>query len=241
MKKATLLALILVLGLLVSAIPVRAQEDACFDRGGLWNEETGKCEFQTGLHIAITYPLEFVDDEFADITLTEFLNASRRDFLTNYSDYGLEFNSFGNWELNITYTIYQYSEDIISIQFDIYEYSGGAHGLSYFETFTFDLANQSVLTLGDLFQEEFDPLVTIAPIVQADLEAQLGEMSDSQWIQDGTGSNINNYGNFVVTSDSLILLFPPYQVAAYAAGPQIVEIPLTDLQAILAPPFLQLD
>lgn len=241
MKKTALLVLIIVFSLLAGTAPVQAQEDACFDRGGLWNEETGKCEYQTGLNIEITYPLELVDHEFADTTLTEFLNAARRDFLTNFSDYGAEFSSFGDWEIIITYSIYQYSEDIVSVKFDIYEYSGGAHGNHYFETFTFDLVNQQVLNFEDLFQEEFDPLLTIAPIVQTDLEAKLSEMGDSQWIQDGTGSNINNYRNFVVTNDTLVLLFPPYQVAPYVAGSQVVEIPLADLQAILAPPFLQLD
>jgi Protein of unknown function (DUF3298) len=35
----------------------------------------------------------------------------------------------------------------------------------------------------------------------------------------------------------LIFYFPPYQVTAYAAGPQQVEIPFVALHTLLAPPF----
>jgi hypothetical protein len=41
----------------------------------------------------------------------------------------------------------------------------------------------------------------------------------------------------VITPDALTFFFPPYQVAAYAAGPQTVSIPLAQLGALLAPPF----
>ena len=240
MKNLGLVGLILVLGLMSLPTSILAQDDVCFERGGYWDTETGQCRYQAGLTISIDYPLEYVDHEFADITITEYLNAARRDFMTNFTEYGLGYSSVANWELNITYGEFRFSEDIVSIQFNIYEYSGGAHGNIYFETFTFDLANQKILNFDDLFQEEFDPLVTIAPIVQADLETQLGDMTDSQWIQDGTGSNPNNYRNFIITGESLIFLFPPYQVAAYVAGPQSVTIPLADLQSILVVPFLEL-
>ena len=240
MKKLGLWGLIIILALMMLPSSALAQDDICFERGGFWDAEAGQCRYQTGMDISIDYPLEYVGYEFADITLTEYLNAARRDFVANFNEYGLEISSVGHWALAITYEEFQFSEDIVSIKFTIYEYTGGAHGNVYFETFTFDLANQRILNFEDLFQEEFDPLVTIGPIVQADLEAQLGEMSDSQWIQDGTGSNPNNYRNFVLTADSLIFFFPPYQVAAYAAGPQLVEIPLADLQSVLVVPFLVL-
>lgn len=237
------LGLIVLLTLLVLITPTSAlaQDDACFERGGVWDSETAQCRYQTGMNITIDYPLAYVDHEFVDITLSEFINAARRDFVNSFIEYGLEYSAVVNWEMNIGYTEYQYSEDIVSIQFSIYDFTGGAHGNIRFETFTFDLANQQVLNFEDLFQDEFDPLVSIAPIVQTDLETQLGDMTDSQWITDGTGSNANNYRNFAITEDSLIFFFPPYQVAAYAAGPQSVEIPLADLQAILVLPFLNIE
>jgi hypothetical protein len=73
--------------------------------------------------------------------------------------------------------------------------------------------------------------------VQADLTAQMGEFADPQWILDGT-SSLEAYMNFVVTQDALVFFFPPYQVAAYAAGPQMVAIPLEQLSGVLTSPFL---
>jgi len=46
-----------------------------------------------------------------------------------------------------------------------------------------------------------------------------------------------NYQNWVLTPDALVFTFEQYQVAPYAAGPQTVTIPLSDVQDILAPEF----
>jgi hypothetical protein len=81
-----------------------------------------------------------------------------------------------------------------------------------------------------------NPWPTIAPIVQQSLESQLSAAinapltdEDKQWIQTGTGEDPQNYQVFVLDGDSLVFHFPPYQVAAYAAGPQSVAIPLSSL------------
>jgi len=66
---------------------------------------------------------------------------------------------------------------------------------------------------------------------------QVGDMSDADWIARGTAPVPENYENWVLTPDALVFTFEPYQVAAYAAGPQIVTIPLADLADILAPEF----
>jgi peptidoglycan-N-acetylglucosamine deacetylase len=142
--------------------------------------------------------------------------------------------SYAPWTLTMDYETTNHSDDVISIVYTISEYTGGAHPNSYFRTFTFNLTENELIEFDDLFIEGASPLETIAPLVQADLTEQMGEFADAEWIERGTGEDPLNYQNFALTEDELIFYFPPYQVAAYAAGTFEVRIPLSDLSGILA-------
>ncbi|MBI5959560.1 MAG: DUF3298 domain-containing protein, partial [Chloroflexi bacterium] len=143
----------------------------------------------------------------------------------------------GPLSLYIEYETFQFSPNVISLNFTISTYTGGAHPNSYFRSFMFDLTGQRVLALQDLFLPGIDALGVIAPIAQQSLIAQLGDAIDPAWLAQGAGPDPVNYQNVVITPDALVIYFSPYQVVAYAAGPQVVSIPLADLAAILAPPF----
>jgi hypothetical protein len=233
--------LVLVLILLVGVVPANAQdEDICLQQGGTWDPATGKCEVALSLTMNIDYPMEFVSYPFAKDALDQFVRDSRIAFLTPLTTPDFYYSP-GPLALDITYQTFQFSDTVTSVQFDVYEYTGGAHPNSYYRTFVFDLGQERVLTLNDLFVAGVNPLDTIFPIVQADLQAQLTTMevpADGAWIDDGTGTIPENYQNFVLTEDSLIFLFPPYQVAPYAVGPFTVTIPLANLSGILAPEFV---
>ncbi len=143
-----------------------------------------------------------------------------------------------NWKngFYITFETFSYSKDIRSYKFNIVEYSGGAHDNLYFKTFTYDFGNQKQLSFKNLFQEEHDPLWTIVPLTQKQLAKTIG---DNRMMQMGTEGKLSNYENFALTSQELILFFPPYQVAPWAAGPQMIKLSWNDLNAILKPPFLK--
>ncbi len=235
-KFALSVALIMVVAALAAAGSAAAQDDPCYQKGGTFDTEQQRCVINTGIIIDIKYPLEAVQYPFVEQTVDEFLNGIRAEYVNSFANMEPTAWSPGPWGLNIDYEIFQFSPDVLSIKFNIGDYTGGAHGNLFFQTYTFDLAQNSVLALSDLFQPGADVLGTIAPIVQQDLAAQLGDMADTQWIQDGT-STLDAYASFAVTPEALVFYFPPYQVAAYAVGPQTVSIPLTQLSGILSPLF----
>ncbi len=105
--------------------------------------------------------------------------------------------------------------------------------MTTFQTFVFDLANEKALTLADLFQPGTDPLAVIAPLARQKVTEQISEITDVDWIAQGTAPDPANYANWVVTPDALVFFFEPYQVAA---GPQTVSIPWGELDG-LAEPF----
>jgi len=158
-----------------------------------------------------------------------------KDEVSSYQD-----EDFGlNYFLTIDYSVVMYDENGISIYLDIYPYLGGAHGMFYFETINFDLEKMSLVDLGDLFTAGYDYLDIISEYCREDLARQINDRDfepDIQWLENGTDpDNIDNFTNFLVTPSELIIKFPAYRVAPYAAGDFTVNIPYEEFEDNLNP------
>ncbi len=233
--KKTLIICSIALLVLMAAPATQAQDDYCFEKGGVWDAETESCIISGGLMVNITYPLTLAGYPIVESTVDAYLAEVRTNFVTFFAEGGdLSFMS-PPWELSVDYAIYNYSEDILSLQFLVYEYTGGVHGNLTFRTFTFDVDEDTLLTLEDFFADGVVPWAEIGVYVQNDLAVQLGDFSDADWVASGTGENPDNYQNFAATPEGLIVFFPPYQVAPYAAGPMTVVIPWENLSGYAAP------
>lgn len=196
-------------------------ETACYDAGKIWDYETQECIVFSGMVIDIQYPIEYAAYPFAKAAIDEFI-AELEDYYFSFmlDDSDLAFFIPYAWEAIATYTIYDLNPSIQTLVYNLYDYTGGAHGNGYYFTMTFDLENERILSLEDVFAPNANFLPTISALVRADLSARLVEMSDPEWIASGTSENIDNYQDFVLTPEGILFLFEPYQVAAYAAGPQ---------------------
>lgn len=237
MKKVMLLIIFLLL-----TIPLSAQDelaDLCFEKGAIWDAETSACQYYFGIEMNIHYPLEFIDYPNAQATLDSFFENSRDIFIALADP---TYPSFVRvpYSLDMSYGLVKHSETIQSIVFTSYEYTGGAHGNSYFATFTFDLADDTLIPLEELFIDLESGLATIAPIVEAQVTAYYGDFADANWIEEGTAPIEGNYANFALSEDTLYFYFPPYQVAPYAAGTYTATLPLSDLTEVLNPEVVSL-
>lgn len=125
----------------------------------------------------------------------------------------------------------------ISYAYTLYLDTLGAHPNTFYRTFTFDLSTGSELDIADLFVPRSDYLKRLSAISQFELAKSLGEFADVEYIAQGTAPEALNFQSFAIESDALVLMFPPYQVAPYAAGPQTVSIPLEQLKDILEPGY----
>jgi hypothetical protein len=181
--------------------------------------------------ISIVYPTtgeKYIDDE-----IYNFAEKQLNDFKNLFTDYGAPINPNYKNTLDITYVSSIYNNRVLSFKFDIASYTGGAHGNHAAESFSFDLTNKTKLSLSDLFKPNADYLQKISAITIDQLSKR--GVSDSQWIAEGAGPIVDNYKVFTVSNDSINFFFPPYQVASFAAGEQVIEIPLSQLQDILNP------
>ena len=87
----------------------------------------------------------------------------------------------------------------------------------------------------DLFRAGADWPAALSRVAIPLLERELGEMADPAWVAEGAGPSAENFARWALVPDGLLLLFDPYQVAPYAAGPQAVTIPRTALADVADP------
>ena len=144
-------------------------------------------------------------------------------------------------DITIGYWVALAKDDLISIQFTVSSYSAGAaHPNSYTEVVNFDLKNGKALKLADLFLPGSKYLQAISAYCIQALKKQAKEqgadaMLDDDWIQKGAGPDLTNYENWTITKKGLGITFDPYQVGAYAAGPQHALVPYSALKEIIKP------
>ena len=105
-----------------------------------------------------------------------------------------------------------------------------AHPDTQIFTFNYDFKNKKELCLRDLFQPNTNYLKPIAKIAINDLMKQ--EQVDPvkaknlvNWIKTGAAPKPENYKNFLLTEDKLIIVFSYYQVGPRPFGTPMVEIP----------------
>ena len=144
-------------------------------------------------------------------------------------------------DITVNYELALAKDDLIAIQFTVSSYSAGAaHPNSYTEVVNFDLKNGKLLKLADLFLPGSKYLETLSNFCIQELKKQAKAQGDyaamdDDWIKRGAGAELTNYDNWTITKKGLGITFDPYQVAAYAAGPQNVLVPYSAVKEIIKP------
>ncbi|MFV0366302.1 MAG: DUF3298 domain-containing protein [Mangrovibacterium sp.] len=105
----------------------------------------------------------------------------------------------------------------VSVGLLCYYYAGGAHGMTFNYTYTYDVKEGQLLTIADLISDNPDELVYL---VKEKLKAQIGECN---WVVKGV-EGLESLSKFIITDTAVEFIFNPYEVAAYAYGVQKVSI-----------------
>jgi hypothetical protein len=132
------------------------------------------------------------------------------------------------------YSIEYGGPDLISVafQFDAY-YAGAIHPQPYSMTLNYDLKAGRALSLSDLFKPRSNYLQVISGYAIKTLTKKLGDNSDHESVEHGAAPSSENFKSWSLTRRGLSITFDPYQVAAYAFGPQVVVIPYASLRSVI--------
>ena len=133
--------------------------------------------------------------------------------------------------LEITYELLSQYDDIWSIKFFYTFYNNGAaHPGDFSHTINYDLASGRELALSDLFLTNTNYLETISNYCINELRKQ---PFFDPFTTEGASPTLENYRNWNITPQGLMITFDTYQVAPGAAGPQVILVPYGELQNLI--------
>ncbi len=119
-------------------------------------------------------------------------------------------------------------DGLMTIKYSGSGYTGGAHGYYYEFYKVFDLATNKTLQLKDIVEnrdEEVWNEILKDNFLKEDLERGQADMLLVQEIP------LND--NFYLDREHLYFLYNQYEIAAYAAGPILIKVPLKDIKPFL--------
>ena len=138
------------------------------------------------------------------------------------------------WEFAVTPQVTA-SNTVVSIEFSVYTYTGGAHPNHDVRTLTLNEEGKP-LDYGDLFGKTEGLWKFLSEYAFSALRPEMKKTDcwDADTVRGGLAPNADTFQHFVVTPQGLTLIFPAYQVAPYACGEQRCQVPVKAL-AKLAP------
>ncbi len=135
--------------------------------------------------------------------------------------------------MEVTYN----TQDLVTLAYLNYSFSGGAHG-NYGTTFkVYDLAQQKVLTLNDIFKPGYETTLNQAldQAIRENYEIPADRGLSEVLFEDTIAAN----DNFGLTAKGIIFNYVPYEISAYAVGEIRLFISFEDLKEVLREEILQ--
>ena len=130
------------------------------------------------------------------------------------------------------YTLISQNSDYWSLKFDFSGYAdGAAHPCHYNITLNYDLEQGNKLSLAELFPKDSNYLEVMARYCIVELSKR--DIGFYGGFQQGAEPNSDNYRNWNIAPDGILITFNEYQVAPYAAGPQQVLVPYSELTSLI--------
>lgn len=104
--------------------------------------------------------------------------------------------------------------EILSIKFDYYQYTGGAHGNPYSLSYNIDLATGEDLKLVDFLAENDLTLTEVEDLI----ESEIRENPDIYFQDDYGFQQLSEDQCYYLENGELVVYFQPYAIAPYSSG-----------------------
>ncbi len=142
------------------------------------------------------------------------------------------------YELYIKYT-HSENTKLYTHRLEIYSFTGGAHGITTIETYSFDASGKNI-TYTDIFTNPDTGLEALKVKLREKLFTNFSDRlyNDPSMVEEGLSGEALKELPFNAVGDGISFTFGQYQVGPYVSG--IIDVPLTskDLEGIVKPEFL---
>lgn len=140
------------------------------------------------------------------------------------------------YTMETTYHVDRNDGKVFAVVFEEYYDTAAAHPNGNYATFNFLLPDGAQVFLAEIVDGPRG-IKRVSDLVQADLMKRIGTganaTSDPDAIKMGSGPLADNFKDFILLQDKIHVLFPAYQVASYAVGPQDSTIALASLKDVI--------
>ncbi|MDT5009256.1 MAG: hypothetical protein QOH57_873 [Mycobacterium sp.] len=215
---------------LVAAATVRveaAAESPCVDFGGAVDGNTCQVHTANGAYMLdIVFPVDYADPA----PMVDYLRQTRDGFV-NVA--GIPGSTGLPYALDVTSELLRSGPPPAGTQtaaLKLYQNVGGAHPLTWYKAFNYNLTTHQPITFDTLFIPGSKPLPAILPAVQKAVDTQLGSH-----VKLSGGLDPSHYQNFALTDDELIFYFDQGDMLPSAAGALTVHLPRASIAPMLAP------
>ena len=132
------------------------------------------------------------------------------------------------WGLRLYYVIYYSTPRLISLRLthEVME-AGQMHPIDYYETINFDLKSGRQLRAKDVFKRGY--LKQLSTYSRKYLTDHYEIVNDS-WLQGGTEPKLDNFRNWNIVPEGVLLSFEDYQVSSHSFGQPEFVVPFTALE-----------
>jgi uncharacterized protein len=141
------------------------------------------------------------------------------------------------WTYQQSFVLHRPAPHAICVELTFYAYTGGAHGNGGTSGTLVDMRTGRVVPPASVFFAGDEWLRTVTDIVVADLRKQFVERPgfDDALEPKTMAKLLAQPAHYLFQADKLEILFNPYDIGPYAAGPYSVEIPYAKLRPLIRP------
>jgi len=139
-------------------------------------------------------------------------------------------------EVDRKVTVMLNDHGIVTLEFQEYLFTGGAHGNSYLSYLVYDLTGAKRVKLGEMFVKGY--INKLTSIGEVYFRKERGLKSDENltdagyWFEEDV-FRLND--NFYLTGNGLGFTYNQYEIACYAMGITTFTIPFKDLKILVSP------
>lgn len=203
--------------------------------GGATESNSGSEIEQAAVHceLKIDFPI-FEDDPALNAIVSKTVKSQITSFWNDYysvsPDDMAKSPTARNFELVIGYDDIVRDENYISFLLSVYEYAGGAHGLTSLVPVNYDIKTKKLVSLADVLRPASKNWLTkLSNEARKQLmeKVKKGELSsDEGMIKEGTEPKLENFKIFKIEKGKIKIIFEQYQVAPYSEGLPEITIPI---------------
>ncbi len=138
------------------------------------------------------------------------------------------------YEVNVEYHVTYNQNCTLSLYFDRYEFTGGAHGMTKRDSDTWDLHQGIRMDLMDFFPDNKNYTKYIQNEIITQIEKEI-KNNGNMFFEDYADLVKENFNaaNFYLTQEGIVIYFQLYEIAPYVSGIQTFTIPYGEEAAVL--------